>query len=42
MAKQTTTPQVDEDCMKEIIAQGFPMKRERESEPIVAEPKQEP
>lgn len=42
MAKQTTTPQVDEDFMKEIIAQGFPMKREREPEPIVEEPIQEP
>lgn len=28
MAKQTTTPQVDENFMKEVIAQGFPMKRE--------------
>lgn len=42
MAKQTTTPQVDEDFMKEVIAQGFPMKREREPEPIVEEPRQEP
>ena len=28
--------------MKEVIAQGFPMKREREPEPIVEEPIQEP
>lgn len=42
MAKQTKTPQVDENFMKEVIAQGFPMKREREPEPIVEEPIQEP
>lgn len=42
MAKQTTTPQVDEDFMKEVIAQGFPMKREREPESIVEEAIQEP
>lgn len=40
MAKQTNNPQVDEDFMKEVIAQGFPMKRERAPEPIVQE--QEP
>lgn len=41
MARQTTTPQVDEDFMKEIIAQGFPMKRERETETVISEPIQE-
>lgn len=30
MAKRTNSPQVDEDFMKEIIAQGFPKKRETE------------
>lgn len=40
MAKQTTLPQVDEDFMKEMIAQGFPMKRE--SAPVLTEPQPEP
>lgn len=38
MAKQTSSPQVDEDFMKEIIAQGFPMKREREPQTAISEP----
>jgi len=28
MAKQTTIPKVDEDFMREVISQGFPMKKE--------------
>ena len=28
MAKQTTNPKVDEDFMREVISQGFPMKKE--------------
>lgn len=28
MAKQTQIPKVDEDFMKQVISQGFPMKRE--------------
>jgi hypothetical protein len=28
MAKQTNVPKVDEDFMKEVISQGFPMKRD--------------
>jgi len=28
MAKQTNVPKVDEDFMREVISQGFPMKRE--------------
>ena len=32
MAKQTTIPKVDEDFMKEVISQGFPMKKESSNE----------
>lgn len=42
MAKKTSTPQVDEEFMKEMIAQGFPMKREREREPEPTEELPEP
>jgi len=28
MAKQTNVPKVDEDFMREVISQGFPMKRD--------------
>jgi hypothetical protein len=28
MAKQTTIPKVDEDFMRDVISQGFPMKKE--------------
>ena len=28
MAKQTTIPKVDENFMREVISQGFPMKKE--------------
>jgi hypothetical protein len=28
MAKQTTIPKVDEDFMREVISQGFPLKKE--------------
>ena len=44
MAKQTTTPQIDEDFMKDIISQGFPMKREREREnkTVAPIPEEEP
>jgi hypothetical protein len=28
MAKQTTNPKVDEDFMREVISQGFPMNKE--------------
>ena len=28
MTKQTTIPKVDEDFMREVISQGFPMKKE--------------
>jgi len=28
MAKKTTIPKVDEDFMREVISQGFPMKKE--------------
>jgi len=32
MAKQTTIPKVDEDFMREVISQGFPMKKETSNE----------
>ena len=32
MAKQTTIPKVDEDFMREVISQGFPMKKESSNE----------
>lgn len=48
MAKQNNTPKVDEDFMKELISQGFPMKREKpaftelpEVEPEMEEVKEE-
>lgn len=48
MAKQNSTPKVDEDFMKELISQGFPMKREKpafteppEVEPEIDEVKEE-
>ena len=28
MAKQTNVPKMDEDFMKEVISQGFPLKRD--------------
>lgn len=50
MAKQTTIPKVDEDFMREVISQGFPMKKEslkgkdisviiKEDKPVVKTPK---
>ncbi len=40
MAKQNNSPKVDEDFMKELISQGFPMKKEK---PItVPQPEVEP
>ncbi|MCP3894089.1 MAG: DUF3408 domain-containing protein [Bacteroides sp.] len=42
MAKKISAPQVDEDFMKEMIAQGFPMKRERDPEPPQDVPEPEP
>ena len=50
MAKQTTIPKVDEDFMREVISQGFPMKKEslkgkdisviiKEDKPVVRTPK---
>jgi|ERR1035437_1763951 hypothetical protein len=50
MAKQTTIPKVDEDFMREVISQGFPMKKEslkgkdisviiKEDKPAVKTPK---
>ena len=50
MAKQTNIPKVDEDFMKEVISQGFPMKRDttigielrsiiKEDEPDIVIPK---
>ena len=50
MAKQTTIPKVDEDFMRDIISQGFPMKKEssneielstiiKEDDPIIETPK---
>ena len=50
MAKQTTIPKVDEDFMREVISQGFPMKKEtanekklstiiKEDEPVIETPK---
>ena len=50
MAKQTTIPKVDEDFMREVISQGFPMKKEslkgkeisviiKEDKPVVETPK---
>jgi hypothetical protein len=50
MAKQTTIPKVDEDFMREVISQGFPMKKEslkgrdisviiNEDKPVVKTPK---
>lgn len=50
MAKQTTIPKVDEDFMREVISQGFPMKKEslkgkdlsviiKEEKPAVKTPK---
>lgn len=43
MAKQNNTPKVDEDFMKELISQGFPMKREKPAftEPPEVEPEME-
>lgn len=43
MAKQNSTPKVDEDFMKELISQGFPMKREKPAftEPYEVEPEME-
>lgn len=43
MAKQNSTPKVDEDFMKELISQGFPMKREKPAftEPHEVEPEME-
>jgi len=41
MAKQTTIPKVDEDFMREVISQGFPMKKrtagEKEFSTIIKE-----
>ena len=50
MAKQTIFPKVDEDFMREVISQGFPMKKEtanekklstiiKEDEPVIETPK---
>ena len=50
MTKQTTIPKVDEDFMREVISQGFPMKKEalkgkdisviiKEDKPAVKTPK---
>ena len=50
MTKQTTIPKVDEDFMREVISQGFPMKKEslkgkdisviiKEDKPVVKTPK---
>ena len=50
MAKQTTIPKVDENFMREVISQGFPMKKEssnekelstiiKEDEPAIETPK---
>lgn len=49
MAKQTNIPKVDEDFMKEVISQGFPVKQDttnlnergiiKENEPAIENPK---
>lgn len=49
MAKQTNIPKVDEDFMKEVISQGFPLKQDttnlneraiiKENEPAIKTPK---
>ena len=36
MAKQTTIPKVDEDFMREVISQGFPMKKENSNEKVLS------
>lgn len=40
MAKQNNSPKVDEDFMKELISQGFPMKKEKPA--TVPQPEVEP